>query len=93
MPVEEKNIPTCPSCGGALTASQSAAIRNTTLKPCPFCGEDAEIVETKGRYVIRTVVILCTTPGCAGNNGVVSTDVGKAIAAWNTRTAEKRGKS
>lgn len=59
----------------------------TKLKPCPFCGSNAEIivahgVKTKGEKL--PLAIVCSNRDCAVNMGNY---YGKdnAIAAWNRR--------
>ena len=53
------------------------------LKPCPFCGGEAELKRVE-RTILGTEYfsVICTTCHCqtAGNQ-----DVEKSIAVWNTR--------
>ena len=49
----------------------------TELKPCPFCGGEAEV---RGTY--RTIYVCCLW--CGAESGEYS-DVGQAIRAWNRR--------
>ncbi len=55
------------------------------LKPCPFCGGDAELVH----MAITAYDVRCGTPGCYGNNPEFSKD--GAVVSWNTRAAERAG--
>ena len=61
-------------------------MKNIELKPCPFCGREAEVYNHYppfGRRVIVTV--RCTK--CRSNSGNWGrTD--KAIEAWNRRVTE-----
>jgi len=57
------------------------------LKPCPFCGGEADIVEMKGiinSYYIRWL-IYCDN-GCVDMPPAEDKD--EAIKNWNTRTKE-----
>ena len=54
---------------------------NDELKPCPFCGGEAEIEECGGMWAVE-----CTeyeTCGCELNMAFGSK--AEAVAAWNTR--------
>lgn len=51
------------------------------LKPCPFCGGDAELRETSSHdYFIR-----CTNKQCASRTRNYHENKNGAISAWNTR--------
>ncbi|RBO94973.1 Lar family restriction alleviation protein [Pseudochrobactrum asaccharolyticum] len=51
------------------------------LKPCPFCGANAEAHEFQaGEYEVS-----CSTEGCAVRPRTTLTDMETAIADWNTR--------
>ena len=53
------------------------------LKPCPFCGGDAEIKECgDGIYKIE-----CENDCIAGNNHFLRKNINVLIAAWNQRTS------
>lgn len=57
-----------------------------TLKPCPFCGADAEIHRYYPGFARRVrVTIRCKK--CRGNSGDWGR-VDKAIEAWNRRAEE-----
>lgn len=68
---------------------------NKTLQPCPFCGGEAELVESDyGMYMTGYAVYCnhcCTKAGVTGRLGeayewtpIYDTEA-KAIAAWNQR--------
>ena len=49
------------------------------LKPCPFCGGDAEITKWHEGYFVE-----CKKQRCGGTIGAYKTEE-EAIEAWNTR--------
>lgn len=51
--------------------------RQQELKPCPFCGEAAELVVVMGFYKVR-----CSY--CSGSS-TIATDEAEAISYWNRR--------
>ena len=61
------------------------------LKPCPFCGGEAVLIEDKDTqgtlYQIR-----CNNPDCwIGAYTSFYSDKSTTITAWNTRTPKERG--
>ena len=50
------------------------------LKPCPFCGEKAELLVVPD----KSMKWLVRCKKCFANNGVFSSDH-DAVEAWNTR--------
>lgn len=54
------------------------------LKPCPFCGSDAEIVPIL-TTIPRVFVIRCVTH-CCSTKGYTTQE--EAIEAWNRRKAD-----
>lgn len=59
------------------------------LKPCPFCGEDANMIETELGVVYNDYyVAFCTN--CPANMAHFES-VEEAIKAWNTRKEECAG--
>ena len=52
------------------------------LKPCPFCGGEAEIKDCGS----GTFKIECKNDCIAGNNHFLRKDINILIAAWNQRT-------
>lgn len=55
-----------------------------TLKPCPFCGGEAEIIDDAMGTVPR-----CRCCGAANGNGVYGAEGHKlAVKDWNTRPIE-----
>lgn len=63
----------------------------SSLKPCPFCGEEAEGVTGEHNFIDAKV--RCT--GCAvetalfdAPNGTEESNAVAAAAAWNTRVGE-----
>ncbi len=59
----------------------------TKLKPCPFCGEKAELQQFSSVYNLGYYVV-CNTKDCQGNTEPENPYRRKdyAIRAWNTRT-------
>jgi len=65
------------------------------LRPCPFCGGDAEVFSCENDDLGNEVGVRCKTDCGGGFNTVVSRwtrlakplDVGPAIDAWNRRAA------
>lgn len=53
-------------------------MKNTDLKPCPFCGGEAEVLVFGGVYMVQ-----CETCGIATDTDRIKEDV---IKKWNTRT-------
>lgn len=70
---------------------------NIELKPCPFCGGDAEMIDVKA-YISpkkRTIYRVECKKGieCPGMPGTRGYDTEReAAAAWNTRTADQERK-
>lgn len=62
--------------------------RELDLKPCPFCGEEAEVEETIfGDVAVFSVG--CLTEDCFGYQSFVTFPLMKAaVEAWNTRPIE-----
>lgn len=55
------------------------------LKPCPFCGGDAEIYDFKdGRYLVECSNTSCDVYPCTS----IHYDKEDAIAAWNRRAED-----
>ena len=48
------------------------------LKPCPFCGSEAELFESPGVYFVE-----CSNPKCNYPNNWNTRE--EAVAAWNKR--------
>ena len=65
-------------------------MKNIELKPCPFCGEKAEL--SSGRFDGKaTSYVICTRCGSSGEFFFVSpkyASAEKAIEAWNRRVTE-----
>jgi hypothetical protein len=51
----------------------------TNLKPCPFCGGEAEIIRTS---------VHCNSPTCEAQPFTAGQSVEEAIAAWNRRASD-----
>lgn len=55
------------------------------LKPCPFCGGEAEVVKAHSNTTEFPYVVVCKNDLCNASVGRFSTSREKAIEAWNTR--------
>ena len=53
------------------------------LKPCPFCGGKAELIQDE--TVLSFTRVRCIDADCFAGYGMVFPDKEKLIAAWNTR--------
>lgn len=58
-------------------------MNNTELKPCPFCGGEAEML--KYPRCERKYVVVCKNNLCNASIGQYSTSKENALRAWNTR--------
>lgn len=56
--------------------------RMNELKPCPFCGGEAETLTAESMHGGNLYGVMCVN--CAGRSDVYDTEA-EAIAAWNTR--------
>ena len=60
----------------------------TELKPCPFCGGEAKILENGFGFFD----VSCKKLSCRGYTKFLHyTNKEKAISKWNTRTPKERG--
>ena len=59
--------------------------QNTTLRPCPFCGdtEHLEVRHTEGTIIHPHYYVHCDN--CGAQTG--GTDNGKHVAQWNERAS------
>ena len=55
------------------------------LKPCPFCGGEAEVVKVHSGVAMFPYTVVCKSDECSASVGVFKETRGKAIEAWNTR--------
>jgi Lar family restriction alleviation protein len=62
---------------------------NEELKPCPFCGGEAEIKKTKQCWT-EAYSVVCKDKGCRGHAVKPLRDKEAAIVAWNRRAADER---
>lgn len=56
-------------------------MKDYELKPCPFCGGEAQCKELSGRYAVE-----CANH-CAGTR--IFADKGKAVEVWNRRVNDE----
>ena len=54
------------------------------LKPCPFCGGEAMVIDTGDYFPVITYRVICKA-SCIMQGGLYKTKQ-EAIEAWNTRT-------
>lgn len=63
------------------------------IKPCPFCGSEAEIFTMYGDYATCDVVV-CKTDGCRGSKDYAWSDIrcteDDAIKLWNKRVKDEQ---
>ena len=62
----------------------------TTLKPCPFCGSEAQIKVDKHYPNGFDYTPRCSVPSCAGRLTKKWTDKEIALYAWNRRADNGR---
>lgn len=78
---------------GAVEAGKEKAVteKMIDLKPCPFCGNKAEL--SHGKFDGKgTSYVCCTRCGATGEFFLISYDHASddlAIAAWNKRTERR----
>lgn len=60
------------------------------LKPCPFCGGEAEVIKAHQIFE-RPYVVICKNTKCRASLGEFSSTREEAIEAWNRRADD--GKS
>ena len=54
------------------------------LKPCPFCGGEAEAI--KAHHIFENpYVVICSNEKCRASLGMFSKTKEEAIEAWNRR--------
>lgn len=61
---------------------------NTELKPCPFCGGEAELTFNGNDYVLWRYVE-CLNPECKVQTQQKTQSKEQAAIAWNTRAELK----
>ena len=54
------------------------------LKPCPFCGGDAEVIQT---WTVRFVTTVVTCRACGARGPSLASEE-SARSSWNTRQEE-----
>ena len=57
----------------------------TELKPCPFCGGEAELVHPRG----GTYIVGCSNEDCPIWCGLAFNTKEHAVKFWNTRTPKE----
>ncbi len=62
----------------------------TKLRPCPFCGGDATLIEDIYNDQLYNYVI-CSNDDCNANTGRCDTE-DEAITKWNKRVSEAEEK-
>lgn len=62
-------------------------VQNEFLKPCPFCGGQAEILN-KINYNTNTYRFFATCMNCGVETPRTARNTQQAADAWNRRTAE-----
>ena len=61
------------------------------LKPCPFCGGNAEIISFQTfAWCDNTYVVRCANPACEVEHKARSWDKKEAIEAWNRRVENEQ---
>jgi hypothetical protein len=63
-----------------MTTQQTVELPIVELKPCPFCGGEAETSQGGSAWFIH-----CKTPDCFESHDDFHRTEPEAIAAWNTR--------
>jgi len=65
---------------------------NETLKPCPFCGVEARLLEGKTDFGLQAFRVSCSNHNCSVSAYTVDfTSEKAAIAAWNKRAKNTGG--
>ena len=59
------------------------------LKPCPFCGGEAEVI-THMQCMAKAYCVVCKDKECRGRAVKPLRDRDKAIAAWNRRANDEQ---
>ena len=59
------------------------------LKPCPFCGSEAEI-KTCNQCLAKAYSVVCKDKHCRGRGKKPVIDIGKAIENWNRRAGNEQ---
>ena len=58
------------------------------LKPCPFCGGEAEIIKTN-QCMAKYYSVVCKNKSCRGRGAKPISSKHHAIAAWNRRANDE----
>lgn len=67
--------------GIAITEPEPKAVKETTVKGCPFCGRPIEFIKGGSIHCSRCRALV-----------IIAGDVSDIINTWNTRKKEKRGR-
>lgn len=59
-------------------------MENRELKPCPFCGGEAELITRKQCYA-DSYTVRCKNQGCRGRAQKLVRAKHEAIKSWNRR--------
>ena len=61
------------------------------LKPCPFCGGEANLekINTRKRIFSQLLVGYVVSCQCCDAQGGIELDIPRAVNLWNRRTPEK----
>lgn len=60
-------------------------MKETELKPCPFCGGEAKL-GTYTQCMAKAYSVICKNKFCRGRARQIKRDKEKAIEAWNRRS-------
>ncbi len=59
-------------------------MKETELKPCPFCGGEAKLA-ISNQCMAKAYCVVCKDSHCRGSGRKLVRDIETAINAWNRR--------